>query len=55
MATKTNSKPCQTSRMELLSKIKSRSLFLQKPLFWMLDKVLNMLLNWLPKLMMFHF
>ena len=31
------------------------SLFVQKPLSWMFDKVLNMLLNWLPKLKMFHF
>ena len=34
---------------------KSRSLVLQKPLSWMFEKVLNMLLNWLPKLKMFLF
>ena len=34
---------------------KSRLLFVQKPRSWMFDKVLNMLLNWIPKLRMFHF
>ena len=81
MATKANSKPCQTSEMELFPQsrywlqretqnvvkylrwsflqkqpqTKNRSPFVQKPPSWMFDKVLNMLLNWLPKLKMFHF
>ena len=33
--------------------IKSRSLIVQKS--WMFEKVLNMLLNWLLQLKMFHF
>ena len=37
------------------SKTKSRSLYLQKLTSWMFDKVLNMFLNWHPKLRMFHF
>ena len=41
---------CKTSR-----KLKAVSLFLQKPLSWMFVKVLNILLDWLPKLRMFHF
>ena len=71
MATMVNSKLCQTSEMELFpqvvtsfrgelkscqaSKTKSHSLFLQKSPSWVVDKVLNMFLNWLPKLRMFHF
>ena len=45
------------SFLQKFSKTKSRSLFVQKPsLFtWMFDKVLNVLLNLLPKLKMFHF
>ena len=31
------------------------SLYLQKPASYMFDKALNMPLNWLPKLRMFHF
>ena len=80
MATKVNSKLCQTSEKELFpqivtafkgelkilsnmsdgafckkSHLKSCSLFLQKPPSWLFEKVLNMLLNWLPKLRIFHF
>ena len=47
-----------TSKTELFAKIvKNEKLLtvLQKALSWMFDKFLNMLLNWLPKLRMFHF
>ena len=60
MATKTNSKPCQTSAMEPLpqfvigfrgklqtSKMELFLNFFEKPPTWMFDKALNMLLNWL--------
>ena len=35
-------------------KIKSRFAILQEPPSWMFDNFLNILLNWLPKLRMFH-
>ena len=80
MATKANSKPCQTSetdlfpqvvtgfmgeirtcqnsKMELFTKnsqrLKAIHYFCTKALSWMFDKVLNMHLNWLPKLRIFH-
>ena len=47
-----------TSKMELFAKIvKNEKPFtvLQKAPSWMFDKFLNILLNWLPKLRMFHF
>ena len=47
-----------TFKMELFEKIvKNKKPFtvLQKAPSWMFDKFLNMLLNWLPKLRMFHF
>ena len=47
-----------TSKTELFAKIvKNEKPFtvLQKAPSWMFDKFLNMLLNWLPKLRMFHF
>ena len=56
-----DSESWQTSKMELLvkpktkSKTKSRSLFLQKSSSWLFGKVLNILLNWHPKLTMFYF
>ena len=56
-----DSESWQTFKMELLakpktkSKTKIRSLFLQKSSPWLFDKVLNILLNWHPKLTMFYF
>ena len=81
MATKANSKPCQTSETDLFpqvvtgfmgeirncqnskiklftnnsQKLKAVHCFCKKALSWMFDKVLNMLLNWLPKLRMFQY
>ena len=58
LALEANSEFCQLSEMKLFAKIvkiKSRLLFLQKPPFSLFDKVLNMPLNWLPKLRMFYF
>ena len=39
----------------VFSRNSQRSIFLEKLPSWLFDKVLNMLLNWLPKLRMFHF
>ena len=51
-----NSEFCQTSGMELFLKIvKNEKSFTVFVIFWIFDKVLNMLLNWLPKLRMFNF
>ena len=46
----------QTSKMELFAKIvklKAARFLCNKTPSWMSDKVLNMLLNWLPKLIQF--
>ena len=51
LASEANSETCQTSKMESFRKIvKNEKPFtiLQKPPSWTFDKVLNMLLNWLP-------
>ena len=44
---------------EIFAKIvnnkKPFTIFLQKLASWMFDNVLNMLLNWLPKITIFHF
>ena len=41
--------------MQIQSKTKYSSLFLQKSPFCMIEKVLNMLQNWLPKVRTFNF
>ena len=53
--TKNIAKHLRRSFLQKLSETKCCSLFAQKPLSWMFEKVLNILRSWLPKLKMFHF
>ena len=59
MVSEANAESCHTSKLELLAKIvrnkKPFTIFAKTPQSWMFGKVLNMLLNWLPKLRTFQF
>ena len=58
LASEANSESCDTSKMELFAKIVTNEkpfTISQKTPSYIFDKVLDMLLNWLLKLRMFHF
>ena len=58
LASEANSESCHISKIKLFARNSQKQKvvhdFCKRDPFWMFDDFLNMFLNWLPKLRMFH-